>query len=224
MKNIYQIRTIVGMSLIGIVLVGLFLLSCSFNKDSILVSNLENNRDNSKKIVIDKKYLKEVSTMKLSSPAFTQNSPIPSKYTCDGENINPPLEIIDLPTGTKSLVLIIDDPDIPAEIKKMRGIEVFDHWVVYNINPTTTKIAENSLLGAVGNGTFGKNSRGENKYSGPCPPSQYLPKEHRYFLKLYALDKMLDLAEGATKLEVETAMKGHILAQAELIGRYERNQ
>ncbi|MBS3123349.1 YbhB/YbcL family Raf kinase inhibitor-like protein [Candidatus Woesearchaeota archaeon] len=161
--------------------------------------------------------------MKLSSPAFTQNSKIPSKYTCDGDNINPELEIENVPIGAKSLVLIMDDPDIPTEIKKMRGIEVFDHWVVFNIDPNTTKIYENSLPENIGNGTVGKNSRGEDKYTGPCPPPQYLPKEHRYFFKLYAIDKMLDITERATKKEVEEAIEGHVLAKAELIGKYEKN-
>lgn len=156
--------------------------------------------------------------MKLTSSAFVHNQKIPSKYTCDGENINPPLIISNVPAAVQSLVLIMDDPDIPAEVKASRGISVFDHWVVFNIDPAITKISENDLPG-----TAGANSRGENKYTGPCPPSQYEPKEHRYFFKLYALDQKLDLPEGSTKADVEKAMERHILAQAELIGRYERS-
>lgn len=156
--------------------------------------------------------------MKLTSSAFQHNGTIPSKYTCDGQNISPPLRIEGVPSNAKSLVLIMDDPDIPAEVKQSRGIQVFDHWVLFNIAPTTSSIKENSSVG-----TSGKNGRGESQYTGPCPPPQYEPKEHRYFFKLYALDSTLNLKEGATKNEVEKAMSGHIIAQTELIGRYQRS-
>ena len=159
----------------------------------------------------------EVLKMKLTSSEFENNALIPSKYTCDGEQDSPRLKIEDVPEGTKSLVLIMDDPDIPQEVKQARGINVFDHWVLFNIDPNTKEIDTNQVPGVQGS-----NSAGENKYIGPCPPKQYQPTMHRYFFKLYALDIQLDLQEGSTKTEVEKAMEGHILEQTELIGKYER--
>ena len=145
--------------------------------------------------------------MKILSPVFKNNELIPAKYTCDGEDINPPLTITELPEGTKSLALIVDDPDAPMGI--------WDHWIVWNINPSISLIKENSLPeGSV----LGKNSFGKLSYGGPCPPLG----THRYFFKLYALDKELDLTEGATKKELEQAMSEHVLDSAELIGLYKR--
>lgn len=152
--------------------------------------------------------------MKIESSAFAHNELIPAKYTCDGENINPPLAFIGVPEKAKSLALIMDDPDIPEAAKKSYGIEVWDHWTVFNIPPETKGVSE----GANPAGVLGKNTRGDAAYGSPCPPD----REHRYFFKLYALDTMLDLKEGATKHEVELAMQGHIIAQAGLIGRYEK--
>ena len=154
--------------------------------------------------------------MKLTSPAFQQNGKIPSKYTCDGENINPPLLIADVPKSVKSLVLLMDDPDIPEIAKKNFNVEVWDHWVVFNMPPTLRTIEE----GENPPGILGKNTRGNITYGGPCPPD----REHRYFFRLYALDIMLNLKEGATKNEVEQAMRGHVLEQTESIGRYERRK
>jgi len=154
--------------------------------------------------------------MKITSPVFKHNEAIPSKYTCDGNNVNPPLVFREVPAGAQSLVLIMDDPDIPAFVKEKMGIEVFDHWIIYNIPPETSKLSENSSP----LGLEGKNSSGSSGYTGPCPPDQ----QHRYFFKLYALDKFLDLAAGATRQEVETAVQGHVLAEAELIGLYERQE
>jgi len=154
--------------------------------------------------------------MNLTSPSFAPHGKIPSKYTCDGENISPPLRIEHVPANAKSLVLIMDDPDIPEFVKKKFNIEVWDHWIVFNIPPNTTEIKE----GQNPVGILGKNTRGNNAYGGPCPPD----KEHRYFFKLYALDMMLDLPEGVTKKQVEDAMEGHILKLAELVGKYERQQ
>ncbi len=151
--------------------------------------------------------------MKLSSPVFKEGAIIPSVYTCEGKNINPPLEISGQPSNAKSLVLIMDDPDVPASIRPER---MYDHWVVYNIPPDTHKIAEHSTPP----GIQGRNTGGTNKYYGPCPPD----REHRYFFKLYALDRMLDLHPGATKGEVEKAMHGHILAECHLMGRYEKGK
>lgn len=148
--------------------------------------------------------------MKLKSTAFSEGQEIPKKYTCQGENINPPLEISDVPPGTVTLALIMDDPDVPPEIRKER---IYDHWVVYNIEPKTTKIAENSSELAF----QGKNTAGQRKYTGPCPPYG----RHRYFFKLYALDIKIDTAE--TKKELEEQMKDHILAECQLMGTYEKS-
>lgn len=145
--------------------------------------------------------------MKLESPAFEHNQKIPSKYTCDGKNINPPLKIESVPEATKSLVLIMDDPDAP------RGTWV--HWTLWNISPDTKEIPENSVpAGAV----QGQTSFGKPGYGGPCPPSG----THRYFFKLYALDATLELSPQADRATLETAMEGRILDKAELIGLYSR--
>ena len=154
--------------------------------------------------------------MKLTSPAFPHHGKIPCKYTCDGENISPPLTIADVPASAKILVLIMDDPDIPEIAKKTYHIDVWDHWVVFNIPVTTTTIPENQNPP----GKLGKNTRGVLGYGGPCPPD----REHRYFFKLYALGVMLNLPEGVSKKQVEEAMPGHIMAQAELVGKYERQR
>ena len=147
------------------------------------------------------KYVKELT---VKSPAFENNKLIPSKYTCDGEDVNPPLIIEGIPEETRSLVLIIDDPDAP--------MGTWDHWIVWNISPTN-KIEENSVPGVQGLNDFRKHS-----YGGPCPPSG----THRYFFKVYALDTKLDLNQNSRKKEVEKAMKDHILAKGELIGLYSR--
>lgn len=144
--------------------------------------------------------------LKITSSAFSQNEHIPAKYTCDGANVNPPLAIAGVPDDAKSLVLICDDPDAPSKI--------WVHWVVWNIPVTTKEIAENSVPGTQGMTDFG--SKG---YGGPCPPSG----THRYYFKLYALNITLNVSNSASKKDVENAMKGHILAQAELIGRYKRS-
>ncbi|MFZ6014978.1 MAG: YbhB/YbcL family Raf kinase inhibitor-like protein [Patescibacteria group bacterium] len=151
--------------------------------------------------------------MQISSSAFGNNGLIPAQYTCDGQNINPPLGFSDIPSNAKSLVLLMDDPDVP---KSVREDGMWDHWVVYNIPPATVTIFEAQNPP----GLMGVNTGGRLAYGGPCPPD----KEHRYFFKLYALDSMLELAEGATRAEVENAMEGHIIAQAELMGRYDRNR
>jgi Raf kinase inhibitor-like YbhB/YbcL family protein len=145
--------------------------------------------------------------MKIESPAFENNQSILSKYTCDGENISPPLKINDVPEGTKSLVLIVDDPDAP--------VGTWVHWTVWNINPQTKEIPEGvEPEGAV----EGLTDFGSPGYGGPCPPSG----KHRYFFKLYALDILLSLDSSAETKDIEEAMEGHILDKAELIGLYSR--
>ena len=143
--------------------------------------------------------------MKITSPAFEHNQMIPRKYTCQGDDINPPLEISGIPQVAVSLVLINDDPDAP--------MGTWDHWIVWNIKPTGV-IAENTVPGLQG-----KNSWKRNDYGGPCPPSG----THRYFFKLYALDTNLDLAAGADKAQVMKAMEGHVLADTQLIGLYKKS-
>lgn len=151
--------------------------------------------------------------MKLTSSAFKEKGIIPSLYTCEGKNINPPLEFQGVPAAAKSLVLIMDDPDVP---RTLRPDGMYDHWVVFNIPPATKSIPEH----AKPPGIQGMNTAGKSQYIGPCPPD----REHRYFFKLYALDTLLQLFATATKKEVEAAMKGHILAHAELMGKYEKGK
>ena len=149
--------------------------------------------------------------MKLSSSAFEEGGRIPSKYTCDSDNVNPSLEISDLPPGAKTLALIMEDPDVP---KNLRPDGMWDHWIIFNIPPDTSQIPE----GKEPRGTHGEGTSGNQDYNGPCPPD----REHRYFFKLFALDSTLELKEKATKPELEKAMEGHILEKTELMGTYER--
>lgn len=147
--------------------------------------------------------------MQIESSAFKNGGEIPTKYTCDGEGINPPLVFKDVPKEAKSLALISDDPDAPNG--------TWDHWILWNISPETAEIPENSTpAGAV----TGQNSwpANANKYGAPCPPSG----SHRYYFKLYALDVILDLPLTSGSQDLQNAMQGHILAEAELMGRYQR--
>ena len=148
--------------------------------------------------------------MKISSTAFGHEGKIPSKYTCDGENLSPPLFFSDVPKNAKSLVLIMEDPDVPVYI---RQDGMWDHWILFNIPPETTEIGTGQQKGTPGITTSNK-----LKYGGPCPPD----REHRYYFKLYALDSKLDLKEGATKEQALSAMKGHVIAEAVLMGKYQR--
>jgi Raf kinase inhibitor-like YbhB/YbcL family protein len=147
-------------------------------------------------------------TLQITSPAFSANGSIPSKYTCDGAGPNPALVFSGVPAKAQSLVLIVDDPDVPRNLVPSG---VFDHWLIWDIPPTSKGFAE-------GEGKGGVNGAGQPGFMGPCPPD----REHRYFFKLYALDVKLTAAKIAGKQDLEAAMKGHILEQAELIGRYER--
>lgn len=145
-------------------------------------------------------------SMKLSSPAFNANAPIPSQYTCTGENVSPPLQLNEAPEGTKSFAVLVDDPDAP--------LGTFTHWVEFNIPAETRQVPEK----AEGIGVPGKNTFGGLGYSGPCPPFG----THRYIFTLFALDTMLDLPKGSGKDQVWKAMQGHILDQAELLGTYQK--
>ncbi|MGD9506180.1 MAG: YbhB/YbcL family Raf kinase inhibitor-like protein [Syntrophobacteraceae bacterium] len=144
--------------------------------------------------------------MKISSSAFHSDGHIPRKHTCQGENVSPELTIADVPSGTSSLALVVEDPDAPGR--------TFDHWLAYDIAPETTSIAEGQAPGTAGINDFGKSG-----YGGPCPPSG----THRYFFRLYALDVRLDLPPGLDKKDLLDAMEGHVLAQAELVGRYAKS-
>ena len=148
----------------------------------------------------------ETKKLKLSSPAFNNEGEIPSKYTCDGEGINPALHIENIPEDTKTLALIVEDPDAPHG--------VFDHWIVWNIN-TVARIEEQSNPG-----TSGDNSAGKSGYHPPCPPVG----SHRYYFYVFALNVTLDLLAGAGKKELQAAMEGHIIAKGSLMGRYERKK
>ena len=146
--------------------------------------------------------------MKIESTSFENNKIIPSVYTCDGENINPPLKISEVPEETKSLVLIVDDPDAP--------MGTWVHWTVWNIDPDVREIQERSCPKEA---VEGMTDFGKPGYGGPCPPSG----THRYFFKVYALDTVLNLEPSAKVIDIEEAMKGHILGWAQLIGLYKRH-
>jgi Raf kinase inhibitor-like YbhB/YbcL family protein len=143
-------------------------------------------------------------SFKVKSSEFAHSEDIPAKYTCKGININPPLQLEDVPEGTRSLVIIMDDPDATNG--------TFDHWIIWNI-PVQNVIEEGSVPG-----NTGLNSKGENKYTGPCPPSG----KHRYFFKVYALDSKLELPSSTKKVQLEMAMQDHILGKAELMGFFQK--
>ncbi|SFL24629.1 hypothetical protein SAMN04487950_3025 [Halogranum rubrum] len=147
--------------------------------------------------------------MKLSSPAFGDGDPIPQKHGYDFDNVSPPLAVEDVPDDTVSLALVVDDPDA----KKPAG-KVWNHWTVWNVDPATGEIAEGTTpTGA----TEGRNSYGNSGYGGPKPPD----REHTYRFHLYALDTELALDRGSTKAELQEAIAGHVLAEAELRGTFE---
>jgi Raf kinase inhibitor-like YbhB/YbcL family protein len=140
----------------------------------------------------------------VTSTAFQNNQSIPEKYSCEGPN--PPLSIEDIPEDSKSLALILDDPDAPGR--------TFDHWIVWNIAPSQNKIVEHTTPGIEG-----FNSHREHAYIGPCPPPG---KPHHYVFKVFALDIMLDLGANSSKKDLENAMKGHVLAEGKLVGLFSR--
>ena len=156
------------------------------------------------------------SNMSITSEAFEHNSHIPSRYTCDGEDISPPLAWRHVPAGTESLVLIVDDPDAPdPAAPKVTWV----HWLLYNI-PASWQGREEALAAEnlLDNTRQGRNGWKRTAYGGPCPPTG----RHRYFFKLYALDTVLPDLHEPTKAKLENSMQGHVLAQAELIGTYQR--
>ncbi len=153
--------------------------------------------------------------MKLAS-AFPPNGQIPKEHTCDGKDISPPINWADVPAGAKSLVLIVDDPDAPdPAAPKMTWV----HWVLYNIPPSATGLAQGIAPRNLPQGTReGLNDWGRTGYGGPCPPTG----RHRYFHKVYALDVVLPDLGKPNKAALEKAMRGHVIAQAELVGTYQR--
>jgi Raf kinase inhibitor-like YbhB/YbcL family protein len=154
------------------------------------------------------KETKKMKDMTITSTAFPDGGTIPGRHTCDGQDISPPLSFGAAPAGTRSLVLIVDDPDAP--------VGTWVHWVVWNIPHDTREIAEGSLPAGASQGL---NDFKRNSYGGPCPPSG----THRYYFKVYALDTTLELAPSGNKAALEKAMQGHILARGQLMGTYKRH-
>jgi Raf kinase inhibitor-like YbhB/YbcL family protein len=162
--------------------------------------------------------------LSIRSSAFEPNGPIPARFTCEGDDVSPPLEWSGAPEGTRSLVLIVDDPDAPDPAAPKR---VYVHWVLYDLPPTASGLDEGVATDALPAGAReGQNDWKRRGYGGPCPPVG----RHRYFFKLYALDTTVDAAlgavgeAGATKQELERAMSGHVLEAAELVGTYQKGK
>jgi Raf kinase inhibitor-like YbhB/YbcL family protein len=145
--------------------------------------------------------------MKITSPSWQEGGTIPEKFSKNAQNVSPELRIEGAPPEAKSLALIVDDPDAP--------IGLFTHWIAWNIDPKTTQLAEGSALGAA---VQGKNDFGDIGYGGPQPPSG----THRYYFKIFALNSSLDLKSGAKRKELDAAMKGHVIAQGQLMGKYSK--
>ncbi len=145
--------------------------------------------------------------IKIKSPVFNQGEMIPEKYTCKGEDVNPPLLIENVSEEAKSLVLIVDDPDAP--------MGTFTHWLVWNIDPKIKEIKEDSVPEGV---VLGTNDFGKTAYGGPCPPFG----THRYYFKVYALDTVLDLPQGSNRSQLEKAIMGHVLDSGELMGKFSK--
>ena len=151
--------------------------------------------------------------MDLSSSAFQNGGNIPAKYTCDGSNVSPPLAWKDMPGGTQSLALVVEDPDAPSG--------VYAHWVVFGIPPTADGLPENaSAKGLPSGAKQGRNSVGQTGWSGPCPPSGV----HHYVFTLYAVNVPLDLKPGAERSDVDNATRGHVLTETKLTGLYSRRK
>jgi len=152
----------------------------------------------------------------IDSPAFPPNGPIPAAYTCEGRDVSPPLRWHDVPAGTKSLVLIVDDPDAPdPAAPRMTWV----HWVLANLPADSTELAEGVPAARLPPGTVqGTNDWKRTGYGGPCPPIG----RHRYYYKLYALDTQLPGLSKPTKTQVESAMQGHVLAHVQLVGTYQK--
>ena len=151
----------------------------------------------------------EGTQLKITSSVFQDGGEIPSKFTCDGTDASPQLHLDGAPPAAKSLALIMDDPDAPGGS--------FTHWIVWNIDPKTNEIGQG---GAPAGAIQGRNDFGKSGYGGPCPPSG----THRYYFRIFTLDRMLDLKSSAKRAELDSAIRGHVLAKAELMGRYSRGR
>lgn len=149
----------------------------------------------------------KMTQLRVTSIGFSEGETIPKKYTCEGENVNPPLKIENIPDDAKSMVVIMDDPDAPDG--------TWTHWALFNIIPgdCMAKIEENSIPGKLAANDFGT-----IEYGGPCPPSG----EHRYFFRVFALNTMLNLEEGISRSDLDVAMGGHVLGQGELMGKFSK--
>jgi len=191
-KRVSKIKAMKKISIATLIIASIFLFGCTQHSEEVELNTLT------------------PGNMEITTPAFEHNGEIPSKYTCDAEDLNPELQISGVPESTDSLVLIVDDPDAPAK--------TWVHWVVFNIDPSTETIKENSAPSGAVEGTT---DFGRTGWGGPCPPPP--TGEHRYFFKLYALDTTLDLDSSATKTDVEQAMADHVLDSASLIGLYSRS-
>jgi len=197
MKSIARRLRWIWAAILGIVLICI----------SVVAANPGLLTDKNEKIVI---------TMILTSPSFTHASVIPVRHTCDGVNVSPQLSWTGVPTGTKSLVLVVDDPDAPdPAAPKMTWV----HWLLYNIPGDASGLTEGVAIENLPNGTLqGMNDWHRTDYRGPCPPVG----KHRYFFKLFALDTVLPDMQHPVKAALEKAMQGHVLGQSELIGYYQR--
>jgi len=180
----------------------LFLLGCS--KPDTIRYRMSDNSTLSNEIQIKNNEVTNMTPLKITSPSFNNNELIPAKYTCEGLDINPEIDIANIPKEAKTLALIVDDPDAP--------MGTWDHWIVFNISPSAV-IKEDSIPGVEAINSFRK-----NHYGGPCPPSG----THRYFFKVYALNTSLPLSSKVNKQDMEKAMQGHIIAQGELVGLYRK--
>ncbi len=147
----------------------------------------------------------------LQTKSFSAGGEIPRKYTCVGKDVSPELSWSEPPAGTQSLALVVDDPDAPSG--------TFTHWLLYDLPPSTRQLAEGASQGELPGARQGRNDFGNNGYGGPCPPPG---KPHRYYFKLYALDKQLGLKSGANRQQLEQAVQTHILAHAEVTGTFRR--
>jgi len=156
--------------------------------------------------------------LSITSPAFSNEGSIPTQYTCEGQDVSPPLEFNGAPAAAKSLALIVDDPDAPDPAAPTR---VWVHWIVYNLPPTTKELPEAVPVNALPGGTrMGVNDWGKPSYGGPCPPIG----RHRYFFKLYALDTVLSDVDRPSKAALEKAMQGHVIGTATLLGTYQKTK
>jgi len=202
----------IGAIIIGVIVLSLIIFT-SEDKQNKFIDSLQQKATDLSQMYSDKPNSDQSTTslqssMKLTSSAFEANGSIPSKYACDGENMSPPLKIADVPENAKSLALILFDPDA----QQGKG---FTHWVLWNIDPKTSTIAENT---PPSNAVIGQNGAGKNSWIAPCPPTG----EHHYQFTLYALDTTLNLPESSEKSALEKAMEGHTIEKNMLVGLYQK--